>query len=217
MDKTNRDQLILEGIVTTVDRRDRVNIAPMGPVVDRAIQHIHFRPFQTSSTYHNLERTGQGVLHVTDDVELFAHSAVHRLEMLPASRQPPLLQATVCQEAMFPPAMIQAAAVDGYIVADACRWYAFRVESIDTRQARAEVAVRVVDRGRQRDFFGFNRAKHAVIEAAILATRLAHTPAETMRIEFERLAGIVEKTAGAQERHAFALLERYVETALQHG
>ncbi|MFV2068238.1 MAG: DUF447 domain-containing protein [Pirellulales bacterium] len=194
MDDTDRDQLILEGIVTTVDPSDRVNIAPMGPVVDREIDRVRFRPFQTSATFRNLEQTRQGVLHVTDDVELFAQSAVDRLEGRPA--------------------MFRATAVDGYILADACRWYAFRVESIDKRETRAEVEVRVVDRGTQRDFFGFNRAKHAVLEAAILATRLEFTPAETMRCEFDRLAVIVKKTAGAQERNAFALLERYVDAAL---
>jgi hypothetical protein len=68
----------------------------------------------------------------------------------------------------------------------------------------------VVDRGRIRDFFGFNRAKHAVIEAAVLATRLEFLPAEKVRQEFRSLATIVEKTAGQQERRAFQLLDEYV-------
>ena len=69
---------------------------------------------------------------------------------------------------------------------------------------------RVVHSGRLRDFFGFNRAKHAVVEAAILATRIHLLPRDEILAEFARLKTPVEKTAGPQEIEAFALLERYV-------
>ena len=48
-----------------------------------------------------------------------------------------------------------------------------RFVSIRSTTAKNDAIVAdVVDSGRLRDFFGFNRAKHAVIEAAILATRI---------------------------------------------
>lgn len=72
---------------------------------------------------------------------------------------------------------------------------------------------RVVHSGRLRDFFGFNRAKHAVLEGAILATRTHLLPADEIRHEFDRLRVIVQKTAGAGEREAFELLENYVRAA----
>ena len=56
----------------------------MGPLVDEDMTRLVLRPYQTSRTYQNLKRTGQGVFHVTDDVELLAHAAVNRLEPLPA-------------------------------------------------------------------------------------------------------------------------------------
>ena len=61
-----------------------------------------------------------------------------------------------------------------------------------------------------RDFFGFNRAKHAVIEAAILATRTDFLAASHIQAEFERLAVPVEKTGGHQERGAFEILRQFV-------
>jgi uncharacterized protein len=181
---------LLEGIVTTINSDGTPNIAPMGPIVDADFSTVLLRPFRTSVTYQNLKRIEQGVLHVTDDVELLARAAVGRLE-----RQPDLLPA---------------AAVEGVILADACRWYAFRVESIDDRNERTSIVARVVDRGRLRDFFGFNRGKHAVLEAAILATRIGLLEAEHIRNELKRLAVPVEKTGGRQERRAFAFLEQYV-------
>ena len=72
----------------------------------------------------------------------------------------------------------------------------------------------VVDHGRLRDFFGFNRAKHAVIEAAILATRIQWLDAAHIRSEFERLAVLVEKTGGRQEHSAFAFLQQFMHEQL---
>ena len=64
--------------------------------------------------------------------------------------------------------------------------------------------------GGLRDFLGFNRAKHAVLEAAILATRIHILPREEILSEFARLKTPVDKTAGPRELEAFALLDQYV-------
>ena len=186
--------MILEGIVTTVNEDGAVNVSPMGPIVDESMSRLIMRPFQTSTTYRNLKRTGQGVLHVTDDVELLARAAVNRLH--------------------DPPAFDRSSEVDGFILRDACRWYAFRVTSLDDHAERTRIECAVVASGRVRDFFGFNRAKHAVVEAAILATRVDFLPHEEIRRDFERLAVIVEKTAGDQEQRAFDFLQSFLRDAL---
>ena len=112
-----------------------------------------------------------------------------------------------------PPAVHRAEGFDGWILIDACRWYAFEVESIDDRQARTEIAARVVDRGRLRDFFGFNRAKHAVLEAAILATRLHILDRDDVSREIERLKIPVDKTGGPREQAAWEFVWQYVQQA----
>jgi len=183
--------MILEGIVTTLNADSSANISPMGPLVDAAMERLVLRPYQTATTYVNLKRTGEGVFHVTDDVLLLARTALGEPEPLPA--------------------LVHAEKVNGVILADACRWYAFRVKSIDDSQPRSQIVADVVDRGRIRDFFGFNRAKHAVVEAAILATRVGLLPREDIAVEFNRLAVIVEKTGGEQERTAFEYLKDYVD------
>ena len=77
------DGILLEGIVTTLNEDGAPHIAPMGPIVDTDFTRLLLRPFRTSTTYQNLKRTGEGVLHVTDDVELFARAAVGQLETTP--------------------------------------------------------------------------------------------------------------------------------------
>lgn len=186
--------MILEGIVTTLNADQRPNISPMGPLVDGAMERLTLRPYQTSTTYQNLKRTGQGVFHVIDDVELLARAAIGRLE--PAPR------------------LVPANSVEGVILGDACRWYAFRVARLDDAQERTVIECDVVENGRFRDFFGFNRAKHAVLEAAILATRIHLLSADYIHEEYQRLRVLVEKTAGDQERRAFALLEEHLASKL---
>src|ERR1043166_8767560 len=104
--------MILEGIVTTISQEtDEVNIAPMGPHVDEAMNRFVLRPCPTSQTYKNLKAHGEGVLHVTDDVLLLAKAAVGTV-----TPTPPLLPA--CK-------------VRGSVLADACRYFEFQVTSID--------------------------------------------------------------------------------------
>jgi hypothetical protein len=182
--------LILEGIVTTISPQGEINIAPMGPRVDDAMHSLVLRPFRTAQTYANLCRHGEGVFHVTDDVLLLARAAVGRLEPAPELRP--------------------ARQVRGHILAGACRAYEFLVRSMDEREERVSIEAEVVDVSRMRDFFGFNRAKHAVVEAAILATRVTLLPLDEIEAEYRRLAVLVQKTGGKQEEEAFLFLETYV-------
>ncbi len=181
--------MIIEGIMTTENADGSVNIAPMGPRVDEAWSRLVLRPYQTSTTYRNLKRTGEGVFHVTDDVELLARAAVGALEPPPLAAVP---QVSVPR------------------LADTCRWYALRMESMDDRHERTEIVMRAVGMGRVRDFQGFNRAKHAVVEGAILATRVGLLPIDEIYAQFDRLRTWVDKTGGAAEERAFAMLEEYV-------
>ncbi len=181
---------ILEGIVTTQNADAGINIAPMGPMVEGDFESFLLRPFQTSTTYQNLKRQPWGVFHVVDDARLLARAAIDCWDELPT---------------LFPAEKVQ-----GAVLAAACRWYEFEVASLDDAEARTNIKVRVVHRGKLRDFFGWNRAKHAVLEAAILATRVHLLSEAEIAEQLERLRIPVQKTAGPEEQEAFDLLERFV-------
>jgi hypothetical protein len=181
--------MILEGIVTTVSPAGEINIAPMGPRVDAEMKRFLLRPYNTSQTYRNLKVHGEGVLHVTDDVLLLAKAALGTVE---------------------PPSLFPANKVRGWVLQDACRYYEFRVVSLDDKSERVSIDVEVLHTGRLRDFFGFNRAKHAVVEAAILATRTDFLPLADIESEYRRLAVIVDKTGGPIEHQAFQFLRDHV-------
>jgi hypothetical protein len=84
------------------------------------------------------------------------------------------------------------------------------VVELDDSTERTHIVAEVVHTGRLRDFVGFNRARHAVLEAAILATRLHLTGAEPVVAEFERLQVMIDKTGGEREQQAMAELRGFV-------
>ena len=185
--------MILEGIVTTIAPEGELNIAPMGPIVSDDMRSLVFRPYHASHTYRNLKSHGEGVFHVTDDVFLLAQAAIGAVAPIPE--------------------MIRAETLLGYILADCCRYYEFRVVKTDDSTERVTMNAEVTHHGWKRDFFGFNRAKHAVVEAAILATRTAFLPMAEIEAEFRKLETIVGKTGGPREKEAFALLKERISTA----
>lgn len=191
--------MILEGIVTSLSGEDSLNVAPMGPDVEPTAKLDRFilRPYRSSTTYTNLKARGEGVFHVTDDVLLLAQAAIGMpLNPFPATRP--------------------ASRVDGAILSDACRYYEFRVVELDDREDRTTILTETVATGRHRDFFGFNRAKHAVLEAAILATRISWLSVRDLLLEFRKLEVLVSKTGGPDERTAFELLNRFLREAAAH-
>ena len=178
--------MILETIVTSVAEDGTVNCAPMG--VEWGEQTIILKPFLETTTYRNVVTTGAAVVNLIDDVRVFARAAI-------ANPQYPTVPATV---------------VRGVVLADCCSWREVEVRSIDSTPPRSRIETAVVHQGMRREFIGFNRARHAVLEAAIYATRLHMLSRAFVESELARLQVIVDKTADAPELEAMALLTEHV-------
>ena len=178
--------LIIETVTTTVNAEGTVNCAAMG--VEWGDEIIVIKPYRATRTLRNLQATGAAVVNLTDDILLFAQAAL-------GDPQPPTRRA---------------AAIDGAILADACSWREVTVEAIDTSGPRARVTTRVVATGAGREFLGFNRARHAVLEASIIASRAHLVPAAEIGAELARLQVLVDKTAGPREREAMELVRGHV-------
>lgn len=183
--------MLLEGLVTSLSSTGELNLAPMGPIVEGDFSRLVLRPFQTSTTYRNLKQRPCGVFHITDDVLLIARAALDRLPAIPET--------------------LSAHRIDGRVLADCCRWYEFEIVSCDDSSERTCLEAKVVHVGHVRDFIGFHRARHAVLEATILATRLHLIPEADIRSQLRALASPVEKTASPHEREAFTLVCNYVD------
>ncbi len=182
--------LIIEGVLTTLNEDGTVNIAPMGPRVAFDSRMMLLRPFQTSRSFGNIMRSGEAVFHITDDVLLMARAAIGKLTPRPEVEAVP---SSGC-----------------YRLVDTCRWFLLKVDSTDLSADRAELTMRVATEGRIREFAGFNRAKHAVIEAAILATRVGILSREDIERQLVPLHSWVKKTGGPREHDALEILVNYL-------
>ncbi|MEO8258186.1 MAG: DUF447 domain-containing protein [Acidobacteriota bacterium] len=182
--------MIVETIVTTVAGDGAVNCAPMGVEWDPIANGdaIVLKPFLETATYRNVIAAGAAVVNLTDDVRVFARAAISNPTF-------PTVPATI---------------VRGVVLADCCSWREVEVQSIDSTPPRSRIETTVVHRGTRRDFIGFNRAGHAVLEAAIYATRVHLLPRSFLDGELARLQVIVDKTAGPDQREAMALLIDYI-------
>jgi len=178
--------MIIETIVTSVSADGTVNCAPMG--VEWGDKAIVLKPFLDTVTYRNLMATGAAVVNLTDDVRVFARSAI--------------------SDPVYP--TVAAEVIRGVMLADCCSWREVEVRSVDSTPPRSRIETAVVHQGVRREFIGFNRARHAVLEAAIYATRLHLLPRAFIDSELARLQVIVDKTAGSHEIEAMVMLTDYV-------
>jgi uncharacterized protein len=185
--------MIVETVTTTINPDGTVNCAAMG--VEWGDAALVIKPYRATRTLRNLRERGAAVVNLTDDILLFTQAALD-------DPHPPTRPAET---------------IEGAVLADACSWREVAVEAIDERGPRARVTARVVGRGTGREFVGFNRACHAVLEASILASRARRMPAAEIHVELERLAVLVDKTAGPRERAAMECVVAHVRAAIGHG
>jgi uncharacterized protein len=178
---------LIETVVTTTGADGVVNCAAMG--VRWGEDELVFWPFDATRTLRNLRVHGEAVVHLTDDVLLFVQAALDRPR----------------------PAMRPASAIAGWVIEQASSWREVVVTEIATEAARSRVRARVVASGTgTQPPLGLCRARHAAVEASILASRLRWLGAEHVSAELDRLQELVDKTAGARERAAMDYVRRYV-------
>lgn len=161
----------------------------MGPVVDATLENWTLRPFQTSNTFKLLQGHPYGVFHVIDEVLLIVRAALQ-----------------VPQDLEFEE-------IDqGWVLKSACHWYQLQIVDWNVSDLRSEARAKVIAQGTLRPFWGWNRAKHSVLEATILMTRLHLLEREFVSAELARLAPAIEKTAGPSEKEAWRIIHEFFES-----
>lgn len=176
---------IRETIVTTVDRDGKVHIAPLGIIAEDDGWII--APFRPSITLDNLAEVPFAVANYTDDARIFAGCLTGRKDWPTA----PIADCAVPR--------LEAALAHSVL----------EVVRIDDDGMRPRHFCRVVAEEMHAPFTGLNRAKAAVLELAILVSRLGMLPREKIEAEIAYLAIAIDKTAGPAEKEAWGwLMER---------
>lgn len=174
--------MIREVIVTTTSKDGRVHIAPMGLI--EVGEDLVVAPFRPSATLENLKSNPFAVANYTTDVMVFARCIL-------GHRDWPTRPATE---------------IPGVVLEQALAHAELKVIDATDDELRPRFRCTVIHEEMHRPFQGFNRAQAAVIEAAILVSRLDMLPPEKIDAERAYLEIAVSKTAGPREREAWDLL-----------
>ncbi len=185
--------MIRETIVTTKSGEGKVHIAPLGLIA--VGENWVIAPFRPSTTLDNLREQPYAVANFTDDVLIFAGC-------LTGKRDWPVKPAT----------RIPGAVLDG-----ALAHAELEVVEVEEDEQRPRFHCRIVHEANHAPFKGFNRAQAAVIEAAILASRLHMLPRDKIERELGYLQIAVEKTGGPREHEAWRLLVEKIEDHFKHA
>jgi hypothetical protein len=172
--------MIRETIVTTADREGRVHIAPIGIIADGEGWVI--APFRPSATLDNLRAVPFAVANYSDDVRVFAGCVTGRHQW-----------PTTTADAVPVPRL-----------AGALAHAELAVVQVEEDEQRPRFHCRIIRTVSHAPFAGFNRAQAAVVEAAILVSRLQFLPRDKVEREIAYLAIAVQKTAGPEEAEAWA-------------
>lgn len=173
---------IVETIVTTANAAGEVHIAPLGLIEEEGGWII--APFKPSRTLDNLLVNPVAVASHTDDVRVFAGCVTGRKSwpLTPASK------------------------VNASRLTYALSHWELAVERRTEDELRPRFHCRVVHVENHAPWSGFNRAQGAVLELAVLTTRLHMLPADKIESELKYLEIAISKTAGAREQEAWGWL-----------
>lgn len=171
--------MIQEVIVTTQNTEGVAHIAPMG--IHLQEDEILILPFRPSTTLDNILASKTAVVNYCDDVRIFAGCLTGR-------RDWPLSATKM---------------VAGHYLSAALAHKELELLRIEDDETRPKLYFRAIHSVNHAPFQGFNRAQYAVLEAAILVSRLKMLSIEKIESEIEYLSIGLNKTAGAKELEAW--------------
>ncbi len=177
---------IFETVVTTLAADGTPHIAPMG--VRYRGEQVVLMPYRPSSTLDNIAASGFAVLNLVTDTRVFAASVTARLL---GRREWPCLPAE---------------RIAGVRLAVAIGHVELKLEQLAEEAERTVLTLARVHEVQHLPFAGFNRAQAAVIEGAVLVSRLHMLGAEKVNGELAYLQIAIDKTAGPEEREAWGWL-----------
>lgn len=185
--------LIHECVVTTLTTEGRPHVAPLGLVEEGG--YWIAAPFRPSTTLLNLSHNPKLTASFTDDARIFA-------SLVTGKRSFPL---TDVQD--WPTPRLAAALAHA----------ALEVERVEEDAVRPRFYCRVRHTESHQPFLGMNRARAAVLEAAILATRLDRLSREKIENDIAYLKIAIDKTAGDAEREAWEMVMQKIAAHLDRG
>ena len=174
--------MIQEVIVTTTNKDGSTHIAPMGIRKESGL--IIISPFKPSATLENIQRNKSAVINRVDDVRVFAGCLTGHKDW----------------------SLVPTEKIKDKRLEMALSHLELSLERFEDDELRPQFYFKQIIEINHKPFQGFSRAQYAVLEAAILVSRLRMLTKEKIEQEVEYLKIAIDKTAGENEKVAWGWL-----------
>ena len=178
---------VRETLVTTKNADESIKVSPLGVYVDDKI--LKLKPFKPSKSLENILRNESGVINYVDDVRIFASCITNKEIQINFKK---------------------VSKIDCSRIEKAISHTEFIVKDIKDDSQRPTIICKPINEETHKMFYGFNRAKSAIIELCILASRLGIIEDSKIKKEISYLKIAIEKTAGENELEAWNWLIEYI-------
>lgn len=171
---------IFELIVVSEDAQGNPHIAPFG--IRRRNHQVLIAPYRPSTSLDNLLQQGRATLNMTDDVRVFAGALTgHECWAIKRDNQ-------------------------AWVLDSALSYQTLKLQQVEDNELRPTLYFDVLESKTLSAFAGYNRAQNAVIELAVLVSRLHLLPIAQIKQEMQYLHNAISKTAGEREWQAWQWL-----------
>ena len=178
---------VRETIVTTKNLDGTIKVSPLGVYIDE--NTLKIKPFKPSGSLENILRNGSGVINYVDDVRIFASCIIKKnisIEFVEVNK------------------------IDCSRIESAISHTEFIVEKVDENKERPTIICKPINEKVHKMYYGFNRAKSAVIELCILTSRLGIIDIKKIEDEIKYLEIAINKTAANNDTEAWEWLIDYI-------
>jgi hypothetical protein len=179
--------MMVETIISTISLTGVPHVTPFG--VKYEDDFIVISPYKPSTTLDNILATKCAVMNLTDDVRVFAGALTNRQ----------------------PWRLMQADKIIAGRLTDCLAHVELELVEVRDDATRPELLMKKVAEFNHQPFAGFNRAQAAVIELAVLVSRLHLLPRDKIENEMQYLQIAIDKTAGEREKEAWTWLTKKID------
>ena len=185
--------MIYETIIISTDVDNNPHVTPFGVKYEGDL--VVISPYKPSKTLTNILATKTATMNLTDDVRVFAGALT--------KRQPWTLLPTN--------------AIEGFRLDNCLAHVELTLVDVREDDERPQLLMQQLESYHYHGFKGFNRAQAAVIELAVLTSRLHFLPPEKIQSELRYLQIAIDKTAGDREVTAWSWLNEKIKQYYQEN
>ena len=179
--------MIIESIISSVDKSGLVNFSPFG--IKKESNYVYISPYIPSKTLQNIKETKVAVVNYVNDAEVFVNCILGKKKNF---------KKTNCKS------------ICCFYLDDCLSFDELKVVDFIDDKTRPTFKCKIVYSQINKSFKGLNRANNAIIEACILATRTNILKKEKILKELEYLSIAVSKTSGIKEQKAWNIINKYI-------